>query len=73
MKIKSAILTLVFGYVLDFIGAWLKITHQPFADITLTIAAFLKVIGLLAFTFMLLAHPKIKEFLEYDKLKDSFK
>lgn len=73
MKIKFGILILVFGYVLEFIGAWLKITHQPFADLTLAIAALLKVIGLLLFTFTLLAHPKVKEFLKYDEFSDSFK
>lgn len=73
MKIKAALLILVFGFVIEFIGAWMKVTHQALADITLTASAFLKVIGLLSFTFLLLAHPKVKEFLNYDKFNDSFK
>jgi hypothetical protein len=73
MRIKYGLLLLVFGYIIEFVGAWMKITHQTLADLTLTASAFLKVIGLLLFTFALLAHPKVKEFLEYDKFKDSFK
>jgi hypothetical protein len=73
MKLKIAILILVFGYVLEFIGAWFKITHQAPADLTLAASAFFKVTGLLLFTFLLLAHPRVKAFLEYDKFRDSFK
>ena len=73
MKIKFSILIFVFGYALDFMGIWLKIIHQPLADIILAIAALLKIIGLLLFTFFLLGHPKVKEFLAYDEFRDSFK
>lgn len=73
MKIKIALIMLAFGYVLDFVGAWMKITHQAPADFTLTIAMFLKALGVLLFVFFILSHPKVKEFLEYDKYKDSFK
>jgi hypothetical protein len=73
MKIRSAIIILALGYVLGFIGAWFKITHQAPADLTLAVSAFLKAIGVILLTVFLLAHPKIKEFLDYDKYKDSFK
>lgn len=73
MKIKAALLILVFGYVIEFIGAWMKVTHQEFADIALGISALLKVTGLLLLTFFLLAHPKVKAFLNYDNFEDSFK
>lgn len=64
---------LTIGYAIEFIGAWMKITHQAPADLTLTLSAFLKVIGLLLFTFFMLAHPKVKAFLNYNKFDDSFK
>jgi len=73
MKIKTGLLILIVGYVIDFIGAWMKVTHQQFADMALGIAVLLKVTGLLLFTFFLLAHPKVKAFLNYDKFDDSFK
>ncbi|WP_315823125.1 hypothetical protein [Paraflavitalea speifideaquila] len=73
MKIKLGLLILVFGYVLGFIGEWLKITHQAGADLVLTLTAFLKVAGLLLFTFTLLAHPKVIAFLNYHKQEDAFK
>ncbi len=73
MKIKSGLIILAIGLVIDFIGTWLKITHQTNGDLVLTIAALLKIIGLLLFIFSLFAHPKVKEFLEYDQYTDSFK
>lgn len=64
MKAKHAIILLIFGYCLDFIGSLFKILHTAQADITLTIAAVLKVVGALLFLYKLISYPKIKEFLE---------
>ena len=64
MKAKHAISLLVFGYCLDFIGGLLKILHYAEADLTLTIAAILKVVGALLFLYKLSNYPKIKDFLE---------
>lgn len=64
MKAKHAISLLVFGYCLDFIGGLLKILHTAKADITLTVAAILKVLGALLFLYKLTNYPKIKEFLD---------
>ena len=64
MKAKYAISLLVFGYCLDFIGGLLKILHTAQADITLTLAAVLKVAGALLFLYKLTNYPKIKDFLE---------
>ena len=64
MKAKYAISLLVFGYCLDFIGGLLKILHTAQADITLTVAAILKVLGALLFLYKLTSYPKIKEFLD---------
>jgi len=40
MKMKSALLLFVSGYLLDFIGSRMKITPQPFSDLILTSYAF---------------------------------
>jgi hypothetical protein len=64
MKAKHAISLLVFGYCLDFIGGLLKILHTAQADITLTVAAILKVLGALLFLYKLTSYPKIKEFFD---------
>lgn len=64
MKAKHAITLLVLGYCLDFIGGLFKILHTAEADITLTIAAILKVLGGLLFLYKLLSYPKFKEFME---------
>lgn len=73
MKIKLSIWVFVFGFIVDFIGVWMKITHQAFGDLVLAFASVLKIIGLLLLTTFLLGHPQVKEFLNYDKFKDSFK
>jgi len=64
MKAKHAINLLVFGYCLDFIGGLFKILHTAQADITLTVAAILKVLGGLLILYKLLTYPKIKNLLE---------
>ena len=64
MKAKYALSLLVFGYCLDFIGALFKILHTSQADITLTAAAILKVVGALLFLYKLTNYPKIKDFLD---------
>jgi len=63
MKIKFSIWILVIGYAFDFIGGWMKITHQAPADLTLTMAV-LKVIGLILLAIFFLSHPKVREFLQ---------
>jgi hypothetical protein len=73
MKIKFTLFILVFGFVFDFIGSWLKITHHAHGDEMVLAAAIFKIVGLLAFTFLILGHPKVREFLNEDKFKDAFK
>lgn len=63
MKAKHAIILLIIGYCLDFIGGLFKILHRSEADTILIIAAILKVFGLLLFLYKIINHPKIKEFL----------
>ena len=64
MKAKYAVSLLVLGYCMDFIGVLFKILHTAYADITLTIAAFLKIIGGLLFLYKLLTYPKLKDFFD---------
>jgi len=63
MKARHAIILLVIGYSLDFIGGLFKILHRSEADAILIVATILKVFGLLLFLYKLINHPKIKEFL----------
>ena len=73
MKIRFSIVIIVIGYVLDFAGAWMKITHQAMADAVLTISMFTKSIGLILFVIFMLAHPKVKQFLNYREYDDAFR
>jgi hypothetical protein len=61
MKFKHAIVLLIIGYCFDFVGAFLKITHHPYADSVFLIATILKVAGGLILLLKLLTHPKLKE------------
>ena len=63
MKAKHALIILVMGYCLDFIGGLFKIEHWAYGDEMLIIATVLKVAGAIIFLTKLLAHPKVKEFL----------
>lgn len=63
MKAKHALIILVIGYCLDFIGGLFKLEHWEYADQLLIVATVFKVIGALAFLAKLLTHPKVKDFL----------
>lgn len=73
MKLKLFTWIFVIGYVLDFIGSWMKLTHQALGDQALLLATLLKVCGLIGAVASLLSHPRVKEFLKYDQYNDSFK
>jgi hypothetical protein len=65
MKMKHAVIIFVCGLCLDFIGALLKIIHNPNADTLLIIGTVLKLLVGLLFLYNLLTHPKAKEFLNW--------
>jgi hypothetical protein len=65
MKAKHAIILLLLGFCLDFIGALFKILHTEEANLTLTIAAILKVLGTLLFLYKLTTYPKFKDFMNH--------
>jgi len=73
MRIKLSIWILVIGFMMGFVGAWMKVTHQVFADLVLGFSALIKLLGLLFLVIFFLRHPKVKEFLSMDEYKDSFK
>ena len=63
MKAKHALIILVIGYCLDFIGALYKLEHWENGDNILVTATIFKVVGAIIFLIKLLTHPKVKEFL----------
>lgn len=65
MKAKHALLLFVLGLCTDFVGALFKIQHWAHAGTLLIVGMTLKVIGALLFTYKLLTHPKVKEFLNW--------
>ncbi len=73
MKIKASIWVFIVGYLLDFIGSWMKIMHQAGGDFALTLGALLKMVGLVLIAILLLRHPKVKSFLSEGEFGDSFK
>ncbi|HEX8428048.1 GldL-related protein [Hymenobacter sp.] len=63
MKAKHALLLFVLGLCTNLVGALFKIQHWRGADILLIMGSLLEVMGILLFTYKLLTHPKVKEFL----------
>ena len=63
MKAKHALVLLVFGYCLDFIGSLFKIMHRPGADNIFIAATILKILGALLLLYKITNYHKIKEFL----------
>ena len=64
MKAKHALVLLVLGYCLDFIGGLFKILHRSEADTILIIGTVLKVLGALFLLYKIANYPKVKDFLE---------
>lgn len=58
---------------MDFAGSFMKSTHQAMADETLLAGTVLKMAGGILTIWLLLRHPKVREFLDQDARKDSFK
>ena len=56
MRIKLSIWILVIGFMFGFVGAWMKITHQVFADLVLDFSALIKLLSLL----FLLIHVEVR-------------
>ncbi len=73
MKITTFIWIFVAGFLLDFVGTFMKITHQALADETLLAATILKIVGGSLTVWLFLRNPKVREFLDHDAHKDSFK
>lgn len=65
MKTKYALVILIIGFAVGFVGALFKIMHWPLGNILLTTAIFLQIIGCLTFLYKLVTYPKIKDFLNW--------
>ena len=65
MKAKHALILYVLGLCTELVGALFKIQHWVHADILLIMGTGLKVTGVLLFGYKLLAHPKVKDFLNW--------
>jgi len=63
MKIKHTLLLLLAGFCLEFLGAWLKIMHTKYADLTLMLSMVFKILGAILFCYKILVHPKLKQFM----------
>lgn len=63
MKAKYALILFVLGVCTNLVGALFKIQHWSGADALLIAGSLLEVGGILLFSYKLLTHPKVKEFL----------
>jgi hypothetical protein len=65
MKTKYALIILIVGFVISFIGVLFKLMHWPYASIMLITSTFLQVIGSIILLYKLVTYPKIKDFLNW--------
>ncbi|UMY64441.1 MULTISPECIES: hypothetical protein [unclassified Flavobacterium] len=63
MKIKHALFLIAAGFGLDFVGAFWKIMHGPFANILLMAALVLKITGLIALLVKLVSNTRFRDFM----------
>lgn len=65
MKTKHTFLILIIGFLLNIIGAFLKIVHFPNANLFLTIGSIIEVIGVLCILYKLFTYPKFRDFMNW--------
>ncbi|HEX8563219.1 MAG TPA: gliding motility protein GldL [Flavobacterium sp.] len=65
MKTKHAVIVFVLGMLLACVGALMKIMHWPGANMVLTVATVLEVVGGVVFLAKILSNPKVKEFMNW--------
>ncbi|KQM34173.1 hypothetical protein [Chryseobacterium sp. Leaf201] len=65
MKTKYAVIIFLMGFLSNLIGAFLKITHYPNANLFFVIASILESLGMLIFIYKLMTYPKFREFMNW--------
>lgn len=65
MKTKYAIIIFLIGFLINIVGAFLKITHWGGANLFFTIGSLIEIIGIIIFIYKLLTYPKFKDFLNW--------
>ena len=63
MKAKHALVLIIIGYCLNFIGALLKIMHNQEADPILIASTVLSIAGTLLFLGKVIKYPSFKDFM----------
>ena len=63
MKIKHTLIILAIGIIIWIIGALMKITHLPNANIVLFISTIIEIIGVLLFLYKIIRNKDLKDFL----------
>jgi len=65
MKVKHILFLLAAGYMLEVLGAFMKVMHQASADIVLGCATIVIVVAILLLVYKLITYPKFKDFMNW--------
>lgn len=65
MKVKHTIFLIAAGYILEVLGAFMKIMHRASADLVFACAAILIVAGIILLVYKLITYPKFKDFMNW--------
>lgn len=62
MKAKHALFLLAIGFVLEFVGGWLKVTHWSTGEYWFLAGVFLKIAGVVLLAYKIVTYPGWKGF-----------
>ena len=61
MRLKHWIAVLVFGFMVGMVGAWMKILHQPFADLLITFSLVIKILAIVFIALKLIRSKRMRD------------
>jgi len=65
MKTKHAFLIFLIGFLLNVVGAFLKIVHFSNANLFLIIGSTIEIMGAVLILYKLFTYPKFRDFMNW--------
>lgn len=65
MKTKHAILIFIIGFLVNIVGAFLKITHLLNPNLFLAFSSTIEIIGVLLILYKLFTYPKFRDLMNW--------
>lgn len=65
MKVKHTIFLIAAGYILEVLGAFMKIMHRASADTVFVCSTILILAGIMLLAYKIITYPKFRDFMNW--------